>query len=540
MNILEYHQRTRHEPGAYAVGPETIDWDAQPDPFRRYDGAKQISLPLGANQLSMPWADLWQPKNRSVANSLNVESIGLLLELSLALSAWKQYGAAKWSLRVNPSSGNLHPTECYLLLANINGLANGLYHYRADIHALELRCEFPSWDDPEPQALMGFSSVFWREAWKYGERAYRYCCLDVGHALAAVGYSASLVFGNDGTILLRPVAVTDQSLEQLLGLTRNQDFGEAEAEHPDCLLALTARADVDMFLNHMTQGVQDGADSGVHWYGTANVLDPKHFYQWPVIEEAAAAAIIQTTDGVVVGADHQTARWPAPMPATGTLANDSAVRVIRHRRSAQAFNPAVGMAKQDFFTLLDHCLPRPDIQPWDSLPRIDGIHLFLFVHQVEGIVSGLYALLRSSEALPEMKASTREQFAWEAVEEAPDHLPLYRLIQAGTRRTASGLSCQQAIAGDSAFSLGMLADMSKVADSPEHYRYLHWQAGAIGQILYLEAEAAGLRGTGIGCFFDDRVHDLLGVRDTHWKVLYHFTVGEPLVDHRITTLSAYK
>ena len=228
MDILEYHQRTRHEPGAFAAGPETIDWDNQPDPFRRYDGAELISLPLSAGQpgsnensastLSASWADLWQPEWPAAETGINRDSIALLLELSLALSAWKQYGTAKWSLRVNPSSGNLHPTECYLLVANIDGLLNGLYHYRADLHALELRCVFHQWDDPRPQLLMGFSSVFWREAWKYGERAYRYCCLDVGHALAAVSYSAALVFGhdNDGqnSSRVRPVSMTDRSLER--------------------------------------------------------------------------------------------------------------------------------------------------------------------------------------------------------------------------------------------------------------------------------------------------------------------------------------
>jgi len=61
----------------------------------------------------------------------------------------------------------------------------------------------------------------------------------------------------------------------------------------------------------------------------------------------------------------------------------------------------------------------------------------------------------------------------------------------------------------------------------------------IGQVLYLEAEAAGLRGTGIGCFFDDGMHNLLGLKDRRYQSLYHFTVGGPLEDERLTTLPAY-
>ena len=71
------------------------------------------------------------------------------------------------------------------------------------------------------------------------------------------------------------------------------------------------------------------------------------------------------------------------------------------------------------------------------------------------------------------------------------------------------------------------------------YPRLFWEAGLIGQVLYLEAEAAGLRGTGIGCFFDDIVHDLLGLGDAAWQSLYHFTVGGPVADPRLRTHPPY-
>ena len=562
MNILDYHHRTKHQPDGYAAGPETIDWDNQPDPFRRFEGTTLVSLPLVASQLTTRWADVWQPAPASDQPApLTLERIAQLLECSLALSAWKQYGTARWSLRVNPSSGNLHPTECYVLAANIPGLDDGVYHYRADLHGLERRCSITAFPDQRPQLLLGFSSVFWREAWKYGERAYRYCQHDVGHALAAVSYGAAVVFGEGGVPPLRPISIADADLSQLLGLDRTQDFGVAEAEHPDCLIALSETADLAAFREGL---------SSAQWQGQANVLDPRHFYQWPVIDEAAEAAAIAFDSAIDPETDIEAVKasspltststststpstpdrtWPAPRAAQGALASESAVSLIRHRRSAQAFNPAGTMSQEDFATLLDHCLPRANTPPWNCIPQVDGIHLLLFVHQVESLPSGLYALLRNPADLPDLKRRMRDQFEWVKVEwsetesakdkGALDHLPLYRLLQAGTRRTAAGLSCQQAIAGDSAFSLAMLADMRQISEQPQHYRYLHWQAGAIGQVLYLEAEAAALRGTGIGCFFDDRVHNLLGLEDDDWQVLYHFTVGEPIVDQRITTLSAY-
>ena len=102
------------------------------------------------------------------------------------------------------------------------------------------------------------------------------------------------------------------------------------------------------------------------------------------------------------------------------------------------------------------------------------------------------------------------------------------------------LGCHQEIAGDSAFSLSMLAKFEPVLkQQPWRYNELFWEAGMIGQALYLEAEAIGLRGTGIGCFFDDGVHEMLGIREKTLQAVYHFTVGVPLNDPRIVTLPPY-
>ena len=65
------------------------------------------------------------------------------------------------------------------------------------------------------------------------------------------------------------------------------------------------------------------------------------------------------------------------------------------------------------------------------------------------------------------------------------------------------------------------------------------ESGVVGQVLYLEAEAAGARGTGIGCFYDDPVHDVLGLAGHTFQSLYHFTIGMPIEDTRLTTEPGY-
>ena len=103
------------------------------------------------------------------------------------------------------------------------------------------------------------------------------------------------------------------------------------------------------------------------------------------------------------------------------------------------------------------------------------------------------------------------------------------------------LSCQQDIAADGAFSLGMLARFEPVLRErgAAAWRELFWESGMIGQALYLAAEAAGVRGTGIGCYFDDVLHRALGLTGHDWQSLYHFTIGNPVEDLRLRTAPPY-
>jgi nitroreductase len=192
------------------------------------------------------------------------------------------------------------------------------------------------------------------------------------------------------------------------------------------------------------------------------------------------------------------------------------------------------MARDDFLAVLRRTLPRG--VPFDlfARPRVD---LALFVHRVEGLERGLYLLVRDDARAADLRAALRDTLAWESVEAG---LSLWRLHSGDLRGLAAHVSCQQSIAGDGCFSLGMLADLGDLERlGPALYPRLYHETGAIGQVLYLEAQALGLRGTGIGCFFDDEMHAVLGLASERFRSLYHFACGVPIEDARLSTLPAY-
>jgi len=150
----------------------------------------------------------------------------------------------------------------------------------------------------------------------------------------------------------------------------------------------------------------------------------------------------------------------------------------------------------------------------------------------------LYALLRDPDAEADLRGAMHAAFDWGRVD---DDLPLYRLLEGDLREAAGQLSCGQDIASDGAFAVAMVARFAGVIRSAGAHAYprLFREAGMVGQVLYLEAEAAGVRGTGIGCYLDDAVHRALGLEDNAWQSLYHFTVGGPVEDRRLATWPPY-
>lgn len=518
--VIQYHQRTKHQLNAYAKGPETLDWDDQPNPFRRFSGCETLALPLPGAQLACWFADLDKPE-QIASQPLTLTNLGLMLELSFGLSAWKQFGPDRWALRCNPSSGNLHPTEAYLLCTDPDLLQPGVYHYVSHDHALERRGRFTG-EISAREVYIGLSSIHWREAWKYGERAFRYCQHDIGHALAALSYAAASL----GWSIELLGETADADIAAWLGLDRHDDFVATEHEAPDlfCRLHLTSSAKDEfstLYLSEITQSAE--------WFGKAERLSGRHFYRWPIIDEVAQHAQKPATAA-------ERLKLPGldlPPPSH----NIAASTVFRQRRSAQHFNgKADELPLADFQRMLLALLPnaKPPFTAWNWPAQV---HPLIFVHRVAGLEPGLYLLPRDPQVLTELKQAFSTDFVWQSVDMP---FEFYRLTPGNVRQAAKTLSCHQPIASDSAFSLGML---TRFADQVEaeawRYRRLFWECGMLGQILYLEAEVAGVRGTGIGCFFDDAVHGMLGLRDNAWQSLYHFTVGEPLDDGRLQSLPAY-
>ena len=555
--VIHYHVQTKHHFHRYARSAGYLDWANQPDPFRRYEGATLISLPLlGPDDapVSPSYDAIYQPGGVS-PQRVTIQTLSRFFEFALALSAWKRAGESEWALRSNPSSGNLHPTEGYVLIPTLEGLdlQPGLYHYAPKEHGLELRRTLPSevlaqlfHPFPPGAFLFGLTSVHWREAWKYGERAFRYCQHDAGHAIgsariaaATLGWQAVLLDGCD-----------QKTVARVMGTDRVEDYVDAETEHPDCLLIVWPTGDdghdaartLPLYLD--STRVQVLSDTS--WFGKANRLSTDHGFHWEIIDTVAEATWKTPAGTSIVPLN----RVPAGAAVPGEAARVQvapAGQIIRQRRSAVAFDAKTSIAAPTFFAMLERVMPhheRPQLSrpvPWDAWPYDPTVHLMLFVHRIDGLRPGLYFLVRDPAKVAWIQRSMNPELTWHQAPGCPDALPLYWLLEGDAKKLAAQVSCHQDIAGDGAFSFGMLAEFEGQLRERGAWWYprMFWEAGLLGQVLYLEAEAAGVRATGIGCFFDDPVHEIVALNGLTLQSLYHFTIGGPVEDRRLMTLPPY-
>ena len=525
--LFAYHQGTKHTLHSVRSSAHFLDWKNQPSPFRAYEGALNIELPpdpgFPETGTFAAMAALAESASKVASDKLESgESILLdriwlsrLLWHSMAVSSWKKVPqtGSRYSLRVNPSSGNLHPTETYVALQSFEGLDDGLYHYRADCHALELRSR-GKWTQRlardlnlagsiEPSLIVGLTSIFWREAWKYRDRAYRYCCHDLGHAMMSM-FLASQALGLPGGAIAH---FGDVGLTRALGLV-----GSDEA--PMVFLVFPSKK----------ASKQISAPPEEAFAGTPNELSAAEVPYELLLGMHRATVLPDSAEALIVAGGE-----PSGIDLPQKPDSDAPLKtVVRRRRSALDFDPQTSpMPRVELEQILGFATMDWPADWRGNFPGQAGAHstrndfvtLYLYIHRVSGCEPGVYRWERQSRTLAQLHAGD-------------------------VQRVAAYLSLEQSLAGNGCFTVSMIADLASAARlfGNRGYRYVYFEAGAIGQRLYLGAETLNWNATGIGAFYDDDVHRYLGFLDEGAKidsstlaqqVIYHFAVGRAIPDPRI-------
>jgi SagB-type dehydrogenase family enzyme len=226
-----YHVHSSHL-RSRAVEPP-YDQDMQPLRFRTYVGSKRTALPGRDFAIDAPLGAVLE-RRRSLRDyalrPMPIEVLGRLLHTSYGVRGKRQTEGEWVCERPAPSAGGKFPLEIYVATQAVEGLEDGLHHYDAHAHELELRrkglvhatlADLAVGQDMirDANVVVIITAIAFRTMWKYGQRGYRFLWIDAGH----VGQNLYLVATAMG---LGPAAIGgfyDGEMKEFLELPAEED-----------------------------------------------------------------------------------------------------------------------------------------------------------------------------------------------------------------------------------------------------------------------------------------------------------------------------
>ncbi|WP_243359556.1 SagB family peptide dehydrogenase [Fundidesulfovibrio terrae] len=487
IGARKYHFGVSHRRGR--LSGMGLDWTNQPSLFKVYSGLDFIDLP---RQADLPEVSLWSAMQPGATGALGAEGLSAVLFHAAGLTRSNAQRGGEFFYRACPSAGALYPCEIYLAWPGGDGLDAGVFHYDVARHGLTpLRTGFPdpkSLGLPERTAVQGeavffVTGIFFRNAWKYRARAYRYLNLDAGHVVEGL----ALGLGAYRTAHAVETDFDDAAVARLLGVDPSRE---------GCLSA-----------------VRFSAHAGGQASGPG-----------PLPEGVSGASRCALADTV---------------PEEVLAVHEACARLER----AQAAAPAVEHSRLGR-GLIWHGLPGLPPPPerkhlFEAMSTRRSRRAYANTPLAGGVVSRL--LLSLSGPLGHPAGHGAEDaclvglLAGEPVQLLTGFSMLDRHGQrSGLRRDGNivpvmaGICLDQLWMRDAAMHVLFFVDFTELelCLGDRGYRSSLQAAGRLGHRLYLAAESLGLGACGVGAFFDAEAADVLGLPEQA-GMTYVVSLGVP-------------
>jgi SagB-type dehydrogenase family enzyme len=496
-----YHETTKYSPEGLASHRPKIDWAHPPLPFKPYTTGKRVDLAQ-----YLPFAELDRAEDVQeewealTSEERSLADLSHLLYFSNGVTAVMPYPEREFLMRAAPSAGGLYPTEIYVAAKGYPGLPDGLYNYQVRQHELigfwegdvQSRLAELSFAHPAVAAsdlVFIYTGVFFRSSWRYQDRAYRRILLDTGH----VWGNSAMMAPFFGRAAIPIGGFHDDALEDLLFLERHVEAGLM-------LLALPR---------------QDRLDTAAGEAASALPSPVKRDFRHPPEGER----LWELHDASRITAPPASVSTPAPAPSRPSFGfaevleappiswNEALGDTIVLRRSTRAYSGRA-IAVEQLAQVLDFAYrpqdandPRIATPPHLLAPEL--LQTYVAVNAVEGLDPGCYHY-------------------------DPTRRELRQVRFTGLSMEIEYLCLGQELGGKAAAVVFHTTNLPRAIGryGERAYRYVHLDAGHLGERLSIAAMRLGLGASGIGGYFDDRVNDLLGI-PAEEATVYLTTLGQP-------------
>ena len=502
----DYHERTKHSPVSIRSGPHYLDWDNQPHPFKVYEDLDPLPLEEHLASSGVPALQAIARSAPEGERGITRKELGELLFLCAGVTRRRRYFGGEMLFRAAACTGALYHIDVYVVAGPLADLEAGVYQFAPERFALtplrtgDHRGALVEASGGEPAvahapAVLVFASTFWRNSWKYRDRAYRHCFWDGGTILAN-GLAAA--------------AARDIPARTVMG------FAEVPVNR---LLGLNPDKEGALCLVPVGRAASPTAPSGEALPALDLVTRPlsRREVDYPSIREMHAASSLESGAEVrswregdveavdATGTDESVTairEIPLQTPPAESLPTGSIEQVIVRRGSTRRFShEAITLAQ---LSNALHYATRgvaTDIDTDGSRPLNQ---LYLIVNNVDGAAPGTYVLDRGRGSL--------------------------QLLKEGEfRREAGFLGLGQEIPHDASVNVYLLTDLDPVLRryGNRGYRLAQMEAAITAGRLYLAAYAQGFGASGL-TFFDDDVTGFFSPDAAGKSVMFLIALGRRL------------
>lgn len=497
-----YHEETKYHEARMGKFQRPLDWGAQPSPYKEYHSEKKIDLiPYLPFQNNPFTGEPLPPAKEQGGYPFGVAEISRLLYFTNGVTGILQYPTGQTlTLRAAPTAGGLYPTELYVAIRGLSALENGIYNFQVKDHSLVPVWEGDFWEEFErycmhheaiakSNLLVIMTAIYQRSAWRYQERAYRRILLDTGHILGNL-----VVYAPEEGFVPFPIGgFLDNALNRLLFLDEAKEgvlavvaLPQAKKIDPEEIRPTSAVAS-----RPIPKGESDLKMLQLQLHRVSSILPGEKI-------DLSSVRRPPDLDALESKYSYKEARL---LPEAPIDWGESAGQTILLRRSTRGFS-GEGFLKEELAAILEYAyLPLGAVPLSLFDPSI--LQTYLVVQKVVGLQEGVYYFAPQKNAL--------------------------RLLSAGDFREQTWHFCLgQELARDAAALVIHIAHLKRAVEKygDRAYRYLHLDAGQIGERLNLAAIRLGLGVSGIGGFYDDEVNALLGL-SLDEIVVYITTLGRP-------------
>ncbi len=494
----DYHWKTAYD--RHRMSGHYMDWANQPIPFKQY---RQMAVETFEPVASFPEKSLWslvsQPGATSEPTMLGKDGLARVLYLAGGITARSRQGGQDFYFRAQASAGALYPTEIYTGVFKNDGLKPdlkpGIYHFGADHFGLTpLRqggiIHYPTdlglTTDPErlPAISLYLSGIFFKSAWKYRARAFRYVLLDTGHVLENLVLALAL----ENVPFTCHYDFNDEALGELIGLDENREAGLVcvNAGASLSLASITSSKPESLPSEIISAGQVSNAEVtydeilGAYRGGFRGTSSPK---DQPLVTNdiGVASTSWQPIESTDEDRDEHPFAWS-----------------VMNRRSKRNYVKEP-LAKETFLSLLNLlCRSHGQDGPEN---RFACLRLGFLTENIQGVDPGFYLLDPENRRFGQVLAG--------------------RFIEPMT-----SVCLDQKWLSHATVHFLLMANLKAIDGhyGPRGYRYAMLNAGRLGQLIYLGATALGLGCCGIGALYDGDAQKLLGLNQDS-ALLYLLAAG---------------